>query len=136
MTRAELIAALEKLEGPSREMDAWIWCVVFGPAGAWVEQSPFNFAWCIYEKPVCGKRQKVLVHHKPGQPRTDSAFTSSIDSALTLVPEGTSVHLHIMPRQIGHKAVVGIGNEAIAKTPAIALTIAALKAQGFTNEEA
>lgn len=44
----QLIERVEKLTGPSEEMDAHILCTLAAPAGAFVEQSLINGAWCIH----------------------------------------------------------------------------------------
>lgn len=50
-----------------------------------------------------------------------------LDAAMSLVPEGSSLHLHLIP---GHSTMVevGIGKKATAATPALALTAACLRA--------
>ena len=100
MIREELIAALERAEGPSRELDAHIW-----------------------------KSDGCRVAPVP-------RYTSSLDAALTLVPEGEAwlvgwddenhANVFVLPsptsRPTGYHAQG-------AATPAIALCIAALKAR-------
>ena len=44
-----LLERLEKAEGPDREIDALIRCILLAPSGAYVEQSPRNGEWCVYE---------------------------------------------------------------------------------------
>ena len=111
MTRDELIAALEKAEGPSRELDA----TIAYHAGEARLGLPVPETW--------------LAKH----------YTSSIDAALTLVPEGWRVN-SISNVENGWHAVLVRGQwnvagyatagSVVSVTPAIALCIAALKARG------
>lgn len=116
MTRAELIAALEKATGPSEELDEAIatWCYEHG-AIAGVNYDPV--LWLM----------------------RNEGFTHSIDAALTLVPEGLRWRVSGVPTAGKAFASCKTGSildpateewEAAAPTPAIALCIAALKAQG------
>jgi hypothetical protein len=58
------------------------------------------------------------------------AYTTSLDAAMTLVPEGCSVHAFFQPRKIGHKVEIGCGHVCEkAATPALALCAAALRAR-------
>ena len=113
MTRDELIAALERAEGPSRELDYWCW-------------------W----------RSTDVLRHDDPEPddvaediRRDimPRYTASIDAALSLVPDGWhwavswgGVHLW---RHFEDYPIPGTGIIVQHKTPAIALCIAALKAR-------
>ena len=122
MNLDDLIAALEK--GPSRELDAEIFRVERADAGI------FDM---IFE------RAKIFAPY----------YTSSLDAALTLVPEGFTVEIQMWP---GHPSTVTILGtrwepfgekremahvhhsvdgrwEASAATPATAVCIAALKAR-------
>lgn len=113
----DLITRLQAAEGPSRELDAEI-ALMRG----W---TAFSDYWL---SPSGRQRQ----FHPP-------SFTSSIDAALTLVPEGFGCTLHIPPRFDGAKNQHCVlerwddGDEISATncaTPALALCIAALRARG------
>jgi hypothetical protein len=57
-------------------------------------------------------------------------YTTSIDAALTLVPEGTEWILETVPEEGGYGAGVGESMwNSFALTPALAICIAALKAR-------
>jgi hypothetical protein len=119
MTREELIAALKKATGPSEELDEAIatWCYEHG-AIAGVNYDPV--LWLM----------------------RNEGFTHSIDAALTLVPETNgkrwyqvaqawsqaTAHVRVYPVNPWE----GRTREAVADAPApaLALCIAALKAQG------
>lgn len=134
MTREELIAALERAEGPSRELDAEI---------AWKAG--------VFDRYLRGVRNGVqILSVTPAHPDGDvfveigrpeergriryceipAPFTSSIDAALTLVPAKhealvyTTGAARVWP-------VEGRRNDDLSygRTPAIALCIAALKAR-------
>lgn len=114
MTIDELIDALEKAEGPSRELDAEI-------AGA--------FGWAVLSSFTGGIYRAAPPGKIDCRPLPD--FTSSLDAALTLVPEGwiwsvsSSGCVWVMPSDDveGQIVVSGIAD------PIIALCIAALKAR-------
>lgn len=140
MTNAELSALasrVEGLKGPDREVDALVRCAVFAPAAAYVEQSPINGAWCVYEVGYNGKPRIWEPRNLSHDARTGS-FTASLDAALTLVPEGwvvgqmswwredRSATCH-MDNKYGLKACSG------ADTLPIALTAAALRAVALTK---
>lgn len=106
---ADLIAKLESAEGPSRELDAEI--------GKILHPNPDDIG------DLCSRYGDW-----PGP------FTSSLDAALTLVPEGywwtagdcrREKHARVAP-----EAVDDDGHEAFSATVAIALCIAALRARG------
>lgn len=89
MTKDELIAALEKAEGPSRELDCYIWAAVNGKGQAVrivgePAYSPQRF--------FCNPNSEIewlgydLLNVAP-------AYTASIDAALTLVPDNHTVYL-------------------------------------------
>lgn len=134
MSYQDLIARLEKLPGPDRELDADI----FRALGWRSFGGIFNQQW--WEGPS-GERCKAVPF-----------FTASIDAALTLVPEG---YCWLSRSHDGSKNLAGNGSgaggfanvhanrddaiffTAFAATPAIALCIAALKArQSLTSAKA
>lgn len=120
MTLPELIAALEKSQGPSRDLDAGI-----GRAIGFVPK-----------RKNINKRSRyptVVLRVEEVFP----AYTSSLDAALTLVPEGWFWwvgHLDETDRRfvatIAKRAVVGSPScKGLATTAPIAICIAALQAR-------
>jgi hypothetical protein len=128
MTREELIAALETATGADRGLDV-------------------DIAFAVHAWPEGVFPMRAI----PGQIGLDggrcvsaSPYTASIDAALTLVPAGadwvvrsgmadhptdTRPYAHVMFGNVNRDRSRSLG-EAHAPTPAIALCIAALKAQG------
>ncbi len=116
MTIPALITRLDALTGPDKQVDATICRDVvprIRPDG-----------WVVSEGAVLD---------------TDStpAYTSSIDAALTLVPEGLEWHVAGPNKRHGNgqawagvfgEPFVGSENDSFAANPAIALTIACLRA--------
>ena len=97
MSIDEIIAALEKAEGPSLALD-----------------------------------HEIAAHAKPGDGHGVQIFTSSIDAALTLVPEAGGVWIvGVEPTDTTRfQASLDFGQPiCIGATAAIALCIAALKAR-------
>ena len=127
MTRDELIAALEKATGPSRELDAELHAARFPElrSAPWVS------------------RGGVWVDTSSEDPNMafPAQYTASIDAALSLVPEGWRWSLDWTQRlpyqDCGRADLYAPGNgikpadvgDVYAATPAIALCIAALKAR-------
>lgn len=129
MTLTELIAALEKATGPSKELNAHIWNAVYGHKDSWVAQSKNNFEWLVFEK--CHRNGERLVEVRGRRQLID--FTSSIDAALTLVPEGKKWGVGSWS---GNFANIGAEDNGKTETscepaasPAIALCIAALRSR-------
>lgn len=71
MDAKELIAALEKAEGPSRELDAWIYVWCGGPDDEWAARTLI-----------------ADVISKGGTITDLKPYTASLDAAMSLVPEG------------------------------------------------
>lgn len=120
-----LIERLEKLTGPDREVDRDI------------ELSFGKFCAPTWEKHP--QHKHLLRHVESDDWVAAPRHTESIDAALTLVPEGSDVHLHIYKRVV---AGVFIGRDSFEYekdgTPpgnhgqgptAIAICIAALRAR-------
>lgn len=120
MTLEQLIAALEQATGPDWELDLAIarWCFAHGGV-AGVDYDPE--LWRI---------------------RNGGEFTSSIDAALTLVPERCLTRIRELWDSDGKAAAATVSRytappnmmwdwewHGFAPTPAIALCIAALKAR-------
>lgn len=124
MTEAtSLIERLEALESPCRECDLELWWEVKANRGSPKKPMPKDY------------REANL--------RMDDAplYTSSLDAAMSLVPEGYGWRLWVPSSTSLSPMVVtmwGNGqkyapNESTAATPAIALCIASLKAQESSN---
>jgi hypothetical protein len=82
-TLTELYARIEAGSGPDRELDARIICALLAPKGSKVEQSPFNYEWCIYEP--CQYGRKPFKTWGRGPRGGKEQVTSSLDAALSLV---------------------------------------------------
>ena len=120
MTIEELIAALERAEGPSRELELRI-------ARDVLDSEPLGHA--------AGLPDDLLLFQPEYGPWPH--YTASIDAALWLVPKG--VGWGVKKQQNGEFAwcdgdIARAGNVAVrgGATPAIALCIAALKARAAT----
>ncbi len=118
MDRADLIAALEKAEGPSRELDAQIHtqCGV-------IDEGHCN-SWCRMDGRTDLTRDHFIAAWAP-------CYTASLDAALSLVPEGDREVIVAM--RSNRKPCAEISSfpgyvSAHGATPAIALVIAALRA--------
>lgn len=142
MTLTDLIAALERAEGPSRELDSAIAAHV---GEAVMPFQPDEHAWMCKD----GQGGWMPITRPGSRPHTINdryvpRYTASLDAALTLVPEGwASASINDRRGPIGYVhnnelAFVGIsGRENPAKVwhkvrhpvRAIALCIAALKAR-------
>jgi hypothetical protein len=132
MTRAELLALAERVEcasGPDRELDAEIAAACYGGEIVWktanhtMEQYP-------------ARRHASTMHVGGFCNAYVPTYTSSIDAAASLVPEGCEVKLvfHTNPafhaRAAVHRHVLdGSVPSHRGATPAIALTAAALRAR-------
>lgn len=121
MTREELIEALEKAEGPGIVFDAEIYCAT-------------------HDDCERDGRAVILRCSDTGHKKTKfapPAYTSSIDAALTLVPDGYRWLVHGSRHGGKPGATMGIGKHSFVsehKFPAIALCIAALKAMEQSDE--
>jgi hypothetical protein len=133
MTRAELIAALEAATGPtialSRDVARFCgWFRVaprFHKGGGWI--SPQDFLGADDDgRPGLDSLHGTEIHRDPPH------FTASIDAALTLVPEGREAVVYTAGGADVWHATAGMHmhDMTYAATPAVALCIAALKAQG------
>jgi len=125
MTREELIAALESAEAGSRELDAEIWLLV--TPGATRKQSSYvhkaSGRTCYIDETREASGRLILVPE----------YTTSIDTALSLVPEGWDWEVC---RQ-GTAFLTGPGDDfghcleitGTGATAALALCVAALEAR-------
>lgn len=140
----DLIERIEAASGPDRELDELIRCEVFAPWGAYVKQSPINGSWCIYHVGYDGKERLWGPRNITPEQRF-GRFSSSIDAALTLVPEGFEWSLeyqagyHVSSDVECMIAIAKLGDpcrdwESESYTPALALCGAALKARAYLKE--
>jgi len=127
MTYETIIARLEKATAPDRQLDAAI-AVACKSTTGFVEH--LRDEWVSKASPNSG----VVPAPK---------YTSSIDAALTLVPEGMFWHVACGKSRpdepLGGAQIITPGpldaiGEGEAATPVIALCIAALKARGVHGE--
>lgn len=128
----ELAERCERATGPDREMDAAIATALgFAPAGA--ELRDGSLSW---KKPAQTERGfnywKWYVHRA-------ATYTASLDAAMTLVPEGHNWAVESDSDGVGawcyDKNAHNTGPQ-IAATPALALTVAALRARAAQGIEA
>ncbi|SHK23846.1 hypothetical protein SAMN02745194_04521 [Roseomonas rosea] len=131
----DLAARLEAAEGASRELDEAIMHALFDREerhiGAEEEQDDGSWA------PV---KDRVWVNRTTGKWVSTHAlnFTSSLDAALTLLPEGGEWSRHRGANDRMTMAVWAPGMVSIyaqAATPALALAAAALRARAAMMEE-
>jgi len=108
----DLITRLERAEGPDRELDCRIWCVMRG--------ADFD----LYSQVVPNFNEWQALR-----------YTASIDAALTLVPDeyllGILAELENgrwTTKLLNRREIAGLPPES-GPTPALALCIAALRAQ-------
>lgn len=110
MNYADLIAKLEKATGQDRDLDARI---------------------CYAIKPALHRMGTLTEWLATDAAKRVPAYTWSLDDALTLVPEGASWLVRAPAGAYPSATIFGPplhGDQIIARTPAIALCIAALKA--------
>lgn len=136
MTLSELIAALEAADGPSRGLDAEIFCELTGRI---VHAAlPVGYTMVDYgdvRRNELAAKAPYISNKRGPAPR----YTSSIDAAVTLVPEGEEWAVICSRHKVGREGfltnVAWVGLEQIdtaepqGATPALALCIAALKAR-------
>jgi hypothetical protein len=140
MILSELIAKLEEAEEGSQELDALVIATLIGGT---IQLSPFNGLWCIYRgerrngEPALWQPSAGLETQWWGAYKT-LGVTRSIDAALTLAPEGMEWHVsnrgqigadHLCFAGLYGAPFVGSECDTNAKTPALALCIASLKAR-------
>jgi hypothetical protein len=122
--QTDLIARLEAATGPDRELDAAI--------AEYAGVIPEGYEIAVEH----GKPQRYWWHHEDErQPYwVPSAYTASIDAALTLVPEGWAISLTVGDQgafaELHPRVWSGLRDIlAGAPTPALAICLAALKAR-------
>lgn len=117
---ADLIAKLEVAEGPSRELDQEI-AKAAGLKPSWRDDGEARF----YSPGMSNGPAKIA-----------PPFTSSLDAALTLVPDGLRIYMERKPTDPPQPWFVTVrphaqdGWDAVSDYPALALCIAALRARG------
>ncbi len=119
----DLIARLEAAAARGREPDLEIHKAVgrCDPTARYIDTID-GLQWFEHHPEVPGGADECFEEPLP-------AYTTSLDAALTLVPEGRS---WMIGRTLGgrHNAVVGVDGRTVTHdTPALALCIAALKAR-------
>ena len=143
MTREELIEALEKARAPDRRLDAEIAVTLRIPPP---DTDVTHWSITGFPRWRAGSDGRVICIHLSGEdgPHWRSkAYTSSIDAALTLVPEGLSYEIRCSPYGETSQAVIWNGRRSPSESevarvgidgvrPAIALCIAALRAREET----
>lgn len=127
MDRADLIAALEKAEGPSRELDIEIALAIEPGEVVWKQVSGSMEVHPSIKRARSNYIGGYAFEHVPN-------FTASLDAALSLVPttswgvEETRAKHHGKPLAWCMNNVLGPRSIGVGATPAIALCIAALRA--------
>jgi len=124
MTHDELAERIEALEGPCKETDAHIRRAILGKPNAWVEQSRFNGAWCVFDGTRDAKGRWRLANDGGSKP-----FTASLDAAMALVPEGWDYTIRKRHVELRHPVQRAFDTGATGATPALALCAAALRAR-------
>ena len=129
-----LIQRLQDASEGSRELDALIRCAVYAPSSAYVEQSPINGAWCVFEG--VDRSGRARLWEGPGR---NLEFTRSIDAEMTLVPEGWWWVLMMDGDGGGYQSAISSVNTnnlefLLGATPALALCIAALQASNHKDQ--
>lgn len=140
MTRAELIAALEAATGPSRELDVRIFALSNDPAiirepGDHRGRGIVTWALSRWIKEEACDASPVWWEYLAGCVQAPR-YTSSIDTALTLVPEGWSWDCGLIINDRDFTSHVWRDEPTEAgimrgkgPTPALALCVAALRAR-------
>ena len=139
MTLTQLIEALERATGLSRELDAHVYATIHG---GYIENSGApEHRNCIWWKDrgiepalITGfpnMTRKLLCYAEQSPP-----YSSSLDAALTLVPEGweweLTWHTDIATAKLGDPLLYLEGE---SRSPALSIVIASLKARRHTEQE-
>jgi hypothetical protein len=128
----DLAERCEAAEAGSRELDAELWCALFGPDDAYVKQSPYNGEFCVYQIHPGGRES--IVESKGRTPKK-LPFSTNLDAALMLLPD-RHILLHLGHVHIDgdSEAVIGRSDSQSFKgdgsTPALALLAAICRAMG------
>lgn len=120
---SSLIARVEGLDGPDREVDAMLQCVV----EVWDYRKRI-----ITRLPVTGETASYAFRTSDGDKSLSLAlrYTASIDAAITLTPEGEDIAFAI----IAGRAYAGLGisrhgGDAEANTLPVAIVLTCLRAR-------
>lgn len=122
---SSLISRLEAAREGSRELDAEIWKAI----GLTPKQEKHCAEWCRMDGRTDLTRERYIAAWAPN-------FTTSIDAAMTLLPERTQWQLNrtgIFDQEDSCRAEVDWSNGTWADTPPLALCIAALKARAAAS---
>lgn len=128
MDRADLIAALEKAEGPSRELDAAIMEVIGLPKIFFGR--PVTQWWRHGDSWRCETNDGYI--HLDAQ--NTPSYTASLDAALSLVPDRRAWEIKSTYWSTDKRPAAcvvrpdGVRRYGLGATPALALCIAALRA--------
>lgn len=139
----EILARLEPLTTGSRELDALIWASTLPITGDGPDGSNLAKGYHFEYEPNEDGSVDVYATDGVTRPsirrarRKSPAYTSSIDDAITLIPENRMWFVgHLDPTDLRFVAVIsrieGVGGESwrgVAVTPASAICIAALHAR-------
>ena len=131
---SDLIKELESASGPDRTLDAKVSCALYGYV-MHEESDPSDGVFAFWDDGVC--------HNCSSWPE----YTASVDEAMRLVPEGLVWELYVRTNYIRarvlekgppfrddyHVSEWEEGGYLRDPSPAIALCIAALKANGANN---
>jgi hypothetical protein len=140
--RGELITRVESATGASEELDALIMCALVAPAGAYVEKSPFNGAWCIYNGKPQGGVPRLWERSRGWYRPEDWPLTASVDATLALVEWVLPGWRRSLYERVAGEWEAALGQHylgrvdkgphqvvtASAPTPALALILATLRA--------
>lgn len=131
----DLIARLEKAQGPSRELDAAVWARVCAPA----DFTDFSIAAecrVEFEPNEDGSVRMYVYGPREEGPnyvgrRAAPHYSSSVDAALSLVPEGFVHHTRALNIEgtMRHEACVDYAPWREGANLALALCIASLRAR-------
>jgi len=128
----ELAERVEKLDGPDPETDRLIHFHMVHP---WLAEKAVKWVHAAYEGPTdfLWWDQARLDAKGEGYPDNWEPYTASIDAAVSLVPNQAWWWVEAQPLVHG-QFLAGCADERVAtgKTPALALTAAALRARATT----
>jgi hypothetical protein len=132
MTLSALIALLEESKEGSRELDDAVWAATQGMEFRWREgKRPEWFVKECYCDDYPAHKLGASHWRSFGPGAGGPHYTTSLDAALSLVPEGCAWDARFLPCKDGdvHEARVNFDFPSHAATVPLALVIAALKAR-------
>ena len=143
MSLLELAQRVEALDGPCLDMDHEIALALNAPD--WRKEKPWERTNGWAEPNNARDAWAVLFYDAGGNPKPVAHYSASIDAAMTLVPEGHDMQIHLFAGRGGEASCIvtqlkRIGLPRIfAASPALAITAAALRAraamEGETNAQ-